>query len=142
VGTFYTSNDWSSRGNILRHNFVHLPSATNAFYVDDGDCGDEITGNLIYRAGYGSFIRGGHNHMVRSNPVIEGRRRLHLDARGIPRHYNTGDRHKMQSLESVDYRRLPTGPRSMDTYRSVVTGLPQVSRADLSSRYRSLISFM
>ena len=114
VGAFYTWNDWTSRGNVLRYNFVHHSSAANAFYIDDGDSGDLITGNVVYRTAYGPFIGGGHDNIVRGNIVIESKRGLHLDARGVARKYDTTDRHKMNLLNNVDYRNPPWSTRYPD----------------------------
>ncbi len=111
VGAFYTTNDWTSRGNVLRHNYVHHASGANAFYMDDGDSGDSILGNVIYRTGYGPFIGGGHDNIVRGNYIIEANRGIHLDARGVSRHYDTTDKHKMGLLASVDYRSAPWSER-------------------------------
>ncbi len=107
VGAFYTTNDWTSRGNVLRHNFVHHVTGGNAFYMDDGDCGDTVTGNVIYRTAYGPFIGGGHDNVVRGNLVIEAARGLHMDSRGVARHYDKTDRHKMQLLGSVEWQKAP-----------------------------------
>ena len=59
VGAFYTTNDWTSRGNVLRHNYVHHSSGANAFYMDDGDCGDTILENVIYKTNYGPSLAAG-----------------------------------------------------------------------------------
>ncbi len=107
VGAFYTTNDWTSRGNVLRYNFVHHATAANAFYMDDGDCGDLITGNVIYQTSYGPFIGGGHDNLVRNNLIVANKRGLHLDSRGITRHYDTTDKHKMALLGAVDYQHAP-----------------------------------
>lgn len=114
VGAFYTTNDWTSRGNILRYNFVHHATAANAFYMDDGDCGDLITGNVIYQTSYGPFIGGGHDNIVRNNLVIESKRGLHMDSRGIARHYDTTDKHKMALLNAIDYQHAPWSTKYPD----------------------------
>jgi hypothetical protein len=117
VGAFYTWNDWTSRGNIVRHNFVHHSTAANAFYMDDGDSGDTVEGNVVYRTQYGPFIGGGHDNTVRDNLVIEARNGLHMDARGVPRRYDVTDRHKMNLLGSIDWRNPPWSTRYPDLLR-------------------------
>ena len=89
VGAFYTWNDWTSRGNLLRHNFVYNSPRANAFYMDDGDSGDTIYGNVICRTKYGPFIGGGHGNAVQNNIIIGTERGVHLDARGVARGYAT-----------------------------------------------------
>lgn len=89
VGAFYTSFDWTSRGNVLRHNFVHDCPRANAFYLDDGDCGDTVEGNVVVRAAAGPFLGGGHDNVVRHNIVVDCPVAYHVDARGIDRGYQT-----------------------------------------------------
>jgi hypothetical protein len=112
VGAFYTGNDWTSRGNVLRYNYVHHASGANAFYIDDGDSGVSVLNNLIYRTAYGVFIGGGHDNTARGNFMVEtAHAAIHLDARGIARHYDTTDKHKMDLLAGVDYRHAPWSDR-------------------------------
>jgi len=126
VGAFYTWNDWTSWGNILRYNFVHDCPRANAFYMDDGDSGDSVFGNVAYRVSYGSMIGGGHFNGVRNNLIIEAERGLHLDARGIARGYAKNPK-MLKRLESVNagappwserypsLAKLLTGPRDLPT---------------------------
>ena len=114
VGAFYTTNDWTSRGNVLRHNYVHHSSGANAFYMDDGDCGDTILENVIYKTNYGPFIGGGHDNSFAAITSIACQSGLHLDSRGITRHYDATDKHKMALLESIDYQHAPWSERYPD----------------------------
>ncbi len=100
MGTFYTTHDWTSQGNVVRHNLVHDSPRANAFYMDDGDGGDLVEGNVIVRCHYGPFIGGGHLNVVRNNLIIETDRGLHFDNRGVSRGYATdkGLRGKLQTL--------------------------------------------
>ena len=101
VGAFYTWNDWTSRGNILRYNFVYQSPGCNAFYMDDGDSGDEIYGNVIYQASSGVFSAGGHDNLVRNNIAIECGTAYHLDNRGVPRRYNAQNKIMVSRLLSI-----------------------------------------
>jgi len=88
VGAFYTTFDWTSRGNVLRYNFVYDSPAINAFYLDDGDSGDTVVGNVVYNTQYGPFISGGHDNCITGNLVIAcSVGGLHLDTRGLSRGY-------------------------------------------------------
>ncbi|MEI7729009.1 MAG: right-handed parallel beta-helix repeat-containing protein [Verrucomicrobiota bacterium] len=89
MGAFYTYNDWTSQGNLVRYNFVHDSPRANAFYMDDGDSGDTIYGNVVYRLFYGPFIGGGHENMIMNNLIIETERAIHFDSRGVSRGYAT-----------------------------------------------------
>lgn len=89
VGAFYSSHDWTSHGNVLRHNFVYDCPRANAFYVDDGDSGDTIEENVVVRAACGPFIGGGHDNIVRHNLIVECEIGIHIDSRGVSRGYAT-----------------------------------------------------
>jgi hypothetical protein len=139
VGAFYTWNDWTSRGNVLRHNFVYDSPQANAFYIDDGDSGDSVIGNVIYRCSYGPFIGGGHDNVVRNNLIIESERALHLDSRGVARGYAT-NQNMLKRLQSVSPQlppwstRYPTLRNLMDGRRDLPTGNRMVDNAAVDCR--------
>lgn len=127
VGAFYTCNDWTSRGNVMRHNFVYDCPRANAFYLDDGDSGDTVEGNVVYRCFYGPFIGGGHDNLVRNNIVIECERAYHLDSRGVARGYAT-NQNLVARLQAANAQqppwstRYPTLARLLEGRRDVPTG--------------------
>ncbi|GAA5508630.1 right-handed parallel beta-helix repeat-containing protein [Novipirellula caenicola] len=89
-GAFYTGRDWTSQGNLLRHNYIHdLGSGdsthvnTMGVYLDDCDSGDTIEGNLFFRAGRAIMIGGGRDNRVLNNLVIDCPIGMHLDSRGM-----------------------------------------------------------
>jgi len=88
LGGFYSTSDWASAGNVVRHNFVHHSRGCQAFYMDDGHSSDEICSNIVYECFCGPFIGGGHNHKVRNNVIINSKKGIHIDDRGISRKYN------------------------------------------------------
>jgi len=103
VGAFYTRQDWTSHGNLLRHNLVHDCPRANAFYLDDGDSGDTVEENVVVRAACGPFIGGGHDNVVRHNVVVDCPLGIHIDARGVARGYATspGYRGRVESIRSA-----------------------------------------
>jgi len=100
VGAFYTRQDWTSRGNLLRHNLVVDCPRANAFYIDDGDSGDRVEENIVVRAACGPFIGGGHDNVVRHNVVVDCPVGIHMDCRGITRGYATNPAYRKQ-IESM-----------------------------------------
>ena len=106
MGAFYTCHDWTSRGNIVRSNFVYDSPRANAFYMDDGDSGDEIVGNVAVGCFYGPFIGGGHDNSIHNNIIVSTERAIHFDARGISRGYDK-DKGLLNRLKSVDYKNPP-----------------------------------
>ncbi len=90
AGAFYTGRDWTSRGNVLRHNYIHDLGGGDArhintmgVYLDDCDCGDTIVGNVFHRAGRAIMIGGGRDNPVLNNLVVDCPIGLHIDARGM-----------------------------------------------------------
>jgi hypothetical protein len=107
LGCFYTTGGWTSRGNIVRNNFVHHSMNANSFYVDDGDSGDTFLGNVAYKTGSGGFIGGGHDQIFRNNIIIESTRAMHVDSRGVARGYTADDKRLRGDLDSVPYQSPP-----------------------------------
>ncbi len=92
VGAFYARWDWTSRGNVVRNNFIHHIPRANAIYGDDGHAGDSIYNNVVYRALVGTIIGGGHynyiSHNLYAGCTTAG---INIDARGKQRNYNAGN---------------------------------------------------
>ncbi len=107
LGGLYTTGGWTSRGNVVRGNFIHHSENANAIYMDDGDSGLLVEDNLIYRVESGIFIGGGHDHIVRRNLIVDSKRAFHVDDRGISRKYTTTDSRLRGDLDSVPYTESP-----------------------------------
>lgn len=107
VGAFYTTSGWTSRGNILRYNFVHHCENLNGFYMDDGDSGDLVTHNVVYKTDSAGFIGGGHDNFIENNIFIASARPIHADSRGVSRKYTADDKRLRGDLDSVPYQTPP-----------------------------------
>ena len=90
AGAFYTGRDWTSQGNILRHNFIHdLGAGSGSFvntmgvYLDDCDCGDTVQGNIFLRSGRAIMVGGGRDNPVLNNLVVDCPVGVHIDSRGM-----------------------------------------------------------
>ena len=60
---------------MVRYNFVHHSPAANGVYMDDGDSGDTVFGNVFYKTASGAFIGGGHDNIPSAlQPAAETRR--------------------------------------------------------------------
>ena len=88
VGVFYTGRDWSSRGNVVRWNYIHDITnnhgcGSSAIYLDDCDSGDTVIGNIVFGgAGRGVLLGGGRDNTIRGNIFIDLPVGIHVDARG------------------------------------------------------------
>ncbi|OYV04855.1 MAG: hypothetical protein CFE26_14665 [Verrucomicrobiales bacterium VVV1] len=125
MGAFYTTSEWISGGNVLRHNFVHHAPEATGFYLDDGDSGDRVEGNIAYRVGCGPFIGGGHDNLARGNLAVDCGRGAHLDTRGVDRGYNLSNKNLVRGLESINAKSPPWSTR-FPSLATVFDGKPEL----------------
>ena len=111
LGGFYSTFDWTSYGNVVRHNFIHHTPHALGVYLDDGDSGDLIEGNVSYRMACGVGIGGGHDNIARNNLAIECGSGVRIDARGVSRGYD-----KNPTLLKILAAMNPTQPPWRDRF--------------------------
>jgi hypothetical protein len=102
LGAFYTNGDWAAQGNVIEYNFAHDAPSANGSNVDDGASGRKMTGNIFYGLASGIFIGGGHNNVVRNNLIVACKVGIHVDNRGVARHYDTTAQHLTRMLNTID----------------------------------------
>jgi hypothetical protein len=87
VGAIYTGRDYTYRGNVIRHNFIHdtggVGMGSMGAYMDDCVSGTEIVGNVFYRVQRAAFLGGGRDHQVVNNIFVECTPAVALDGRGL-----------------------------------------------------------
>jgi hypothetical protein len=88
AGIFYTGRDWTSRGNIIRYNFIHhstgVPSWGVRFvHLDDSASGSEIYGNICYKLEDGIAVCGGNDNHIHDNLFVKCKETINLGSRGI-----------------------------------------------------------
>ncbi|NQT88654.1 right-handed parallel beta-helix repeat-containing protein, partial [bacterium] len=111
VGAFYTWHDWTSRGNVVRHNLITDSPGANGVYMDDGDSGDTVTGNVFVRMACGPFVGGGHDNIVRGNLSIECAKGIHIDDRGVARGYNLEHARLVGQVKKMNPKQPPWSER-------------------------------
>lgn len=122
AGAFYTGRDWTTQGNILRHNYIHDLGGGDAghvntmgVYLDDCDSGETIHGNIFYRAGRAIMIGGGRDNTVTGNLVVDCPIGLHLDSRGMTwKQWNSpadNSWHLEAKAQRLDYTKPPWSER-------------------------------
>lgn len=140
AGAMYIGRDWTTRGHVIRHNWVHhsgsrhalaIPEeertephvvyeplrvhGTNLLYFDDAACGIEVVGNVLHDGGRAVMIGGGRDHRVRNNLILGGEIGIWIDARGIgwaKDHIRRGGGWGMyRKLEDVGFDRPPYSER-------------------------------
>lgn len=88
AGAIYAGRDWTMRGTVIRHNYMHHVNGREGrgvvgVYLDDMFCGTEITGNVFYRVIRAAFVGGGRDCLIANNIFAECPRAVHIDARAM-----------------------------------------------------------
>jgi hypothetical protein len=88
AGAIYAGRDWTMRGTVIRHNYLHdITGFRNkgcvGVYLDDMFCGTEIYGNVFYKVTRAAFIGGGRDCLVENNIFVDCKPALHIDARAM-----------------------------------------------------------
>lgn len=88
VGAIYTGRDYTSRGTVIRYNYLHDLHGpglhgVRAVYLDDFTSGIDVFGNIFYQAGRAAFIGGGRNNRIVNNLFIECAPSVQIDGRAL-----------------------------------------------------------
>jgi len=88
AGAIYAGRDWTMRGTVIRHNYLHHITGFRGrgcvgVYLDDMFCGTQITGNVFYKVTRAAFIGGGRDCTVANNIFVDCTPALHVDARAM-----------------------------------------------------------
>jgi hypothetical protein len=88
AGAIYGGRDWTMRGTVIRHNFLHHINGFEGrgcvgVYLDDMLCGIKIHGNTFYKVTRAAFIGGGRDCVVENNIFVECTPALHIDSRAM-----------------------------------------------------------
>jgi len=88
VGVFYTGRDWTVRGNVIRHNFIHHVSGpglhgAQGVYLDDCASGTIVVGNVIYKTARAMLIGGGRDNRIENNLILGCKESIRFDNRGL-----------------------------------------------------------
>ena len=88
AGAIYSGRDWTMRGTVVRHNYLHhivgfQGKGCVGVYLDDMFCGTQIYGNVFYQVTRAAFIGGGRDCTVENNIFVDCRPALHIDARAM-----------------------------------------------------------
>lgn len=86
-GAIYAGRDWTARGSIIRHNFIHDVRAgkdreIKGVYLDDMASGFTVRDNFFLRVDQPVFIGGGRDNVVENNLFVASSPAIHVDSRG------------------------------------------------------------
>lgn len=91
LGAFYSWCDWTIRGIVIRHNYIH--HTVGGVNPDDGASGSIIHGNIFAGPRTGVWIASGPDHTISNNIFIKHEGPvLGIDDRGEARGYATNPR--------------------------------------------------
>ncbi|MCE5326533.1 MAG: right-handed parallel beta-helix repeat-containing protein [Planctomycetaceae bacterium] len=112
VGVIYTGRDWTVRGNVIRHNFIHDVTGpgvlgASGVYLDDCASGTIVYGNVLYKVQRGLLIGGGRDNVVENNLIVDCPRSISFDDRGLGwmKHHVSGI--MTQRLGAMPYQTPP-----------------------------------
>ena len=142
VGVIYSGRDWTFRGNVVRHNFIHHTIAPGqvgsmGVYLDDSHSSTHVYGNVFYKNDYAAFIGGGHHNVIENNIFVDCRKSVHLDnrSRGWAHKYQTrgGDHRMYGKLEDVRHDQPPYSTRYPELAR-ILDGDPHTPTGNRAVR--------
>ncbi len=91
TGVFYSVLDWTMRGNVIRHNFMH--NTIGGVNPDDGASGNLAYGNVFAGPRIGVWIASGADNITRHNIFVKDEGEVFaMDDRGVSRGYATNSR--------------------------------------------------
>ena len=88
AGAMYAGRDWTMRGHVIRHNYLHHITGFRGrgcvgVYLDDMFASAAIVGNVFYKVTRAAFIGGGRDCTVENNIFVDCTPSLHVDARAL-----------------------------------------------------------
>jgi hypothetical protein len=91
LGAFYSWLDWTMRGNVIRHNYIH--NTVGGVNPDDGASGNLVYGNVFAGPRVGVWIASGPDNVTRHNIFVKDSGSVFgMDDRGDSRGYATNKR--------------------------------------------------
>jgi hypothetical protein len=120
VGAIYSGRNWTYRGNVVRHNYIHHiqgpgKHGSMAVYLDDSCSSTHIYGNVFYKVQRAAFIGGGRDNAVENNIFVDVSLAVHLDNRSegwANKYQKLGGDHRMyEKLKEVNHDKPPYSTR-------------------------------
>ena len=109
AGAIYAGRDWSMRGTVIRHNFMHHVTGFRnhgcvGVYLDDMFCGTEISGNVFYKVTRAAFIGGGRDVTIKNNIFVDCNPAIHIDDRALGWAANCANSTMKDRLAAMPYK--------------------------------------
>ena len=113
AGAIYMGRNWTCTGNMIRYNFIHHRGAfgigSSGVYLDDGNAGNTIFGNVFYKGTWATVLGGSRNTTVENNIFIDCEPSVNVDDRA----YNhIGEKGNLNlTLAQIQYQQPPWSTR-------------------------------
>ncbi len=112
AGAIYSGRDWTMRGTVIRHNFMHHVTGFEnrgcvGVYLDDMFCGTAIYGNVFYRVTRAAFVGGGRDCTIENNVFVDCKPAVHVDARAMGWASGSVATTMTQRLKAMPYQSPP-----------------------------------
>lgn len=109
LGAFYSWFDWTIRGIVIRHNYIH--DTVGGVNPDDGASGSLVEGNIFAGPRTGVWIASGPDHVIRNNIFIKYDGPVFgIDDRGGPRGYGKNPR-LIKAVLAIEPKQEPWSKR-------------------------------
>jgi len=143
TGAIYAGRDYTYRGNVIRHNFIHhiggVGIGSNGIYMDDNVSGTLMYGNVFWESPRAVFIGGGRDHRVENNIFVDCDPSIHVDGRGLDKTQVWRDMVYVtmtDRLEQMNWRQPPYSTRypalaDLEQYLESGDGVPPANNVFL-----------
>lgn len=109
LGAFYSWMDWTIRGVVIRHNYIH--DTVGGVNPDDGASGFTLTGNIFAGPRTGVWIASGPDHTISKNIFIKMDGPVFgIDDRGVSRGYAKNPK-LIRAVEEIRPKEKPWSER-------------------------------
>ena len=129
VGAFYSWLDWTIRGVIIRHNYIH--DTVGGVNPDDGASGHLVFGNIFAGPRCGVWIASGPDHTITNNIFVKSEGPVFgMDDRGVSRKYATNPK-LTNGVKAIN----PTQPPWSVRFPEIVTLLDSHPELPLHTKF-------
>jgi hypothetical protein len=116
AGAIYNGRDFTQRGTIIRHNYLHDITGFRGrgcvgVYLDDMLSGTRIESNVFYRSYRAAFIGGGRDCTIIGNVFVYCPKAIHIDARAMGWASASIEGTMKKRLEAMPYTEPPWSER-------------------------------
>lgn len=144
AGVVYSGCDWTFRGNVFRHNFVHhIPHGpglgTVGVYLDDCMSSADMIGNVFFDMNTPTFIGGGRDNRIENNVFVKCDTPVYLDSRGLRWDHFRPEGPMYETLRGVPYDKPPWSTRYPALAR-ILDEIPQAPLGNVVARNVSVMS--